>query len=65
MPDADAVFKRALNAGAEKKPVMDQFYGARSGQIEDPFGHLWWVAIHQEDVRPAEMEKRVRKLFGG
>jgi PhnB protein len=66
VPDVDAVFKRALNAGAhEKKPVMDQFYGDRSGQLEDPFGHLWWVATHQEDVPPAEMEKRVRKLFGG
>ena len=66
VPDVDAVFKRALNAGAqEKKPVMDQFYGDRSGQLEDPFGHLWWVATHQEDIPPAEMEKRVRKLFGG
>jgi PhnB protein len=62
--DVDAVFKRALAAGAhERKPVMDQFYGDRSGQLEDPFGHLWWVATHKEDVAPGEMDKRVRSLF--
>jgi PhnB protein len=62
--DVDAVFKRALSAGAhERKPVMDQFYGDRSGQLEDPFGHLWWVATHKEDVAPDEMDKRVRSLF--
>ena len=37
---------------------MDQFYGDRSGQLEDPFGHLWWVATHKEDVAPEEMQKR-------
>lgn len=43
--DVDVFFKMALAAGAkERKPVMDQFYGDRSGQLEDPFGHLWWVA---------------------
>jgi PhnB protein len=62
--DVDAVFKRALAAGArELKPVMDQFYGDRSGQLQDPFGHLWWVATHKEDVAPEEMQKRVRALF--
>ena len=64
--DVDALFKRALAAGAKEcKPVMDQFYGDRSGQLEDPFGHLWWVATHIEDVAPEEMEKRVRAMFGG
>lgn len=64
--DVDALFKRALAAGAkERKPVMDQFYGDRSGQLEDPFGHLWWVATHKEDVAPEEMQKRVRAMFGG
>ena len=64
--DVDAFFKRALDAGAtEKKPVKDQFYGDRSGQLEDPFGHLWWVATHKEDVPPAEMQKRVNEMFGG
>jgi PhnB protein len=62
--DVDAFFRRALAAGAkERKPVMDQFYGDRSGQLEDPFGHLWWVATHKEDVAPEEMQKRVRALF--
>lgn len=62
--DVDAFFKRALAAGAtERKPVMDQFYGDRSGQIEDPFGHLWWVATHKEDVAPEEMQRRVQAMF--
>src|SRR4029434_5147942 len=46
----DAVVKRAVAAGArERKPVADQFYGDRSGQLEDPYGHLWWVATHNAD----------------
>ena len=62
--DVDAFFKRALAAGAkERKPVMDQFYGDRSGQLEDPFGHLWWVATHKEDVPPEELRKRVETMF--
>jgi PhnB protein len=62
--DVDAFFKRALAAGAkERKPVMDQFYGDRSGQLEDPFGHLWWVATHKEDVAPDEMQRRVTAMF--
>jgi PhnB protein len=64
--DVDAFFQRALAAGAkERKPVKDQFYGDRSGQLEDPFGHLWWVATHKEDVAPDEMQKRVQAMFGG
>lgn len=63
--DVDAFVKRAIAAGArELKPVADQFYGDRSGQIEDPYGHLWWVATHKEDVAPEEMQKRVQALFG-
>jgi len=57
--DVDAFFKQALAAGAkERRAVMDQFYGDRSGQLEDPFGHLWWVATHTEDVPPEELQKR-------
>jgi PhnB protein len=64
--DVDAFVKRALDAGAtERKPVTDQFYGDRSGQLEDPFGHLWWVATHKEDVPPDEMQKRVEAMFAG
>jgi PhnB protein len=64
--DVDAFFKKALAAGAkERKPVMDQFYGDRSGQLEDPFGHLWWVATHKEDVAPEEIQKRAEAMFPG
>ena len=63
--DVDAFVKRAVAEGArEVKPVADQFYGDRSGQLQDPYGHLWWVATHKEDVAPEEMQKRVRVLFG-
>jgi len=62
--DVDAFFQRALAAGArERKPVMDQFYGDRSGQLEDPFGHLWWVATHKEDVPPEELRRRAEAMF--
>jgi PhnB protein len=57
--DADGVFERAMQAGARQlRPVEDQFYGDRSGQFEDPFGHHWNVATHVEDVPPDEMAKR-------
>ena len=62
--DVDAFVKRAVAAGArELKPVANQFYGDRSGQLQDPFGHLWWVATHKEDVASDEMQRRVRALF--
>lgn len=48
----------------ERKPVMDQFYGDRSGQLEDPFGHLWWVATHKEDVSMEELKKRMQAMEG-
>jgi PhnB protein len=57
--DVDAAFERAVAAGAE--PVMaveDQFYGDRSGNLADPFGHLWTIATHKEDVPPEEMKRR-------
>jgi PhnB protein len=57
--DADAVFDAAVAAGATAlRAVEDQFYGDRTGQFEDPFGHRWSVATHVEDVPPDEMEKR-------
>lgn len=57
--DVDTVFDRAVRAGAKAlRPVEDQFYGDRSGQFEDPFGHRWSVATHVEDVPPEEMAKR-------
>ena len=63
--DVDAVFNRAIEAGAKEiSPVQDQFYGDRSGQFEDPFGHRWNVASHIEDVSPEEMDKRLEQLMG-
>ena len=59
LPDVDATFKLALAEGATvQRPVQDQFYGDRSGSIVDPFGHIWHLATHVEDVSPEEMEKR-------
>jgi PhnB protein len=64
--DVDDVFARAIKAGAKEiVPVQDQFYGDRSGQFEDPFGHRWNVASHVEDVPPDEMEKRAAQMMGG
>jgi PhnB protein len=57
--DSDSAFKRAIDAGAKSlRPIEDQFYGDRSGQFEDPFGHKWNVATHVEDVPPEEMRER-------
>ena len=57
--DVDKVFDRAIAAGAKSlRPVKLEFYGDRSGQFEDPFGHRWSVASHVEDVSPEEMERR-------
>jgi PhnB protein len=63
LPDVDDVVKRATTEGAKLlKPVEDQFYGDRSGFIQDPFGHLWGIATHIEDVSPKDMEERMRKF---
>jgi PhnB protein len=57
--DVDAIFSQAVGAGAKvQRPVADQFYGDRTGGLEDPFGHVWYVATHTEDVSPDEMRKR-------
>ena len=64
--DVDDVFDRAVKAGATALgPVENQFYGDRSGQFEDPFGHRWNVASHVEDVPPDEMAKRAAEAMGG
>jgi PhnB protein len=63
LPDVDKVFDRAIAEGGKVlKPVQDQFYGDRSGFLQDPFGHLWGVATHVEDVSPQEMKERMKKL---
>jgi PhnB protein len=64
--DVDGVVERAVQAGATVlRPVEDQFYGDRSGQFEDPFGHRWSVATHVEDVSPEEMGRRAADLADG
>ena len=61
--DCDAVFNRAVAAGAKvKRPIKDQFYGDRSGVIEDPFGHAWSIATHKEDVSSEEMQRRMKSM---
>jgi PhnB protein len=63
LPDVDAQFQRAIEAGATvKRPVQTQFYGDRSGTVADPFGHMWTLSTHVEDVSPEEMKKRMAAL---
>lgn len=60
VPDVDAVFERAVAAGGKvERPVANQFYGDRTGTLQDPFGHVWTVATHVEDVAPEEMQRRM------
>ncbi|HUG68186.1 MAG TPA: VOC family protein [Pirellulaceae bacterium] len=62
--DVDAMFAQAIAAGAiEKKPLADQFYGDRSGTIEDPFGHSWTIATHMEDISPEEIDRRFQEMM--
>lgn len=57
--DVDKMFERAVKAGAKTLlPVTDMFWGDRYGKLIDPFGHVWAIATHVEDVPPKEMEKR-------
>ncbi|WP_131766010.1 VOC family protein [Candidatus Protofrankia californiensis] len=64
--DVDATYDRAVKAGAKGlRPVENQFYGDRSGQFEDPFGHHWSVSTHVEDVPPEEISRRAAKAVGG
>ncbi len=57
--DADKIANQAVAAGAKLlRPLTDQFYGDRSGTLEDPFGHVWHVSTHKEDISPEEMKKR-------
>ena len=61
--DVDRVFRQALAQGATQlRPVVDQFYGDRSGTLVDPFGHVWTVATHIEDVSSEEMERRMAQM---
>jgi len=66
LADVDAVFNRAVEAGATvKEALQDKFYGDRIGTVIDPFGHRWHLATHQEDVSMEEMERRAKAAGGG
>ena len=57
--NVDAVADRAVTQGAKMvRPVEDKFYGDRSGMLQDPFGHVWHIATHKEDVPEDELRKR-------
>lgn len=68
--DVDATVATATAAGATvKRPIKDEFYGDRTGTIQDPFGHLWYIATHKEDLSPAEIRRRseeaMKKMASG
>ena len=61
--DVDSVFNRAVAAGSKvDQPLKDQFYGDRTGTVHDPFGHVWTIGTHKEDVTPEEMKRRMAAL---
>ena len=65
VPDVDTVFERAIKAGGKsQRAVADQFYGDRMGTFEDPFGHVWTIGTHIEDVAPEEMKRRMAAASG-
>jgi PhnB protein len=62
LENVDARYEQAVAAGAKAvRPVQNQFYGDRSGLVEDPFGHVWTLATHIEDIPPGEMQKRAEE----
>ncbi|HWQ55901.1 MAG TPA: VOC family protein [Bryobacteraceae bacterium] len=66
VPDADAAFKRATEAGCQvTMPLDNQFWGDRYGLVRDPFGFSWGIATHVEEPTAEEMEARMKAMFGG
>jgi len=64
VPNVDETVKRAVGAGAKlDRAVEDKFYGDRMGSIIDPFGHIWYIATHVEDVSPDEMKRRAEAMM--
>ena len=64
LPDVDAAFDRAVKAGAKVlMPLADMFWGDRFGQVQDPFGHIWSLATHKEDLTPEQMTQRQQAFF--
>jgi len=63
VPEVDKTFKQAISLGSQsKRDVQNQFYGDRSGNLVDPFGHIWTISTHVEDVSAEEMKKRMAAL---
>jgi PhnB protein len=66
VPDADAVFKKALDAGCDvDMPLENQFWGDRYGQLKDPFGLVWAVLAPHEELSREEVNRRAKEKFGG
>jgi uncharacterized glyoxalase superfamily protein PhnB len=66
VPDADALMAQASAAGCEvKMPLMDQFWGDRYGQVQDPFGFRWAVATRKEELTPEQMHERMMQAMSG
>lgn len=66
VPDTDKAVAKAVRAGARlRRPVADQFYGDRTGQVEDPFGHVWSIQSRIEKVAPKDMQKRLNAELRG
>jgi PhnB protein len=64
--DVDEFTAKAVAEGLEVvRPVADQFYGDRSGHFKDPFGHVWCIATHKEELTPEEIGERAKAAFGG
>jgi PhnB protein len=62
--DSDAVFNRAVSAGAQvQMPLADQFWGDRGGVVADPEGYSWWIVTRKEDLTPAEIQQRMAESF--
>jgi PhnB protein len=61
--DVDATVQQAVAAGGKlTRPIEDKFYGDRAGTVEDPYGHVWYIATHKEDVPPKEMKRRMDEM---
>ncbi|MGP4931398.1 VOC family protein [Pseudoalteromonas nigrifaciens] len=62
--DVDTVFAKTIALGAKEiRPVHDQFYGDRAGTLQDPFGHVWTIGTHKEDINEQELRKRMADLM--
>ncbi|MNJ00968.1 Glyoxalase-like domain protein [compost metagenome] len=62
--DVDARYAQAIKAGGiVVSEVKDQFYGDRSGTLKDPYGHLWFLATHKEDLTQEQIEQRAKEMF--